>query len=196
MTWHGHVNRFETILHDSHLQQGDRVGLICKNRYGARACPRWLMYSPAWAVPPASTHLSLVKPSLTSPIAHLRWEWAAAAFAAYRLGAMAVPMYESQHPDEWEYIVTNSGSRIVVASAPAARCVQGLLASNHIDRAILVDAVPELASHDGCTMLSSVAACPPRSSSPHVDPELPCQIIYTSGTTGRVSGGGQGWHCV
>src|SRR5215831_7061703 len=35
-------------------------------------------------------------------IANNRVEWAVAAYACYGLGAAFVPMYEAQHPKEWE----------------------------------------------------------------------------------------------
>eukprot|EP00045_Choanoeca_perplexa_P009624 m.93125 g.93125 ORF g.93125 m.93125 type:complete len:619 (+) comp14973_c0_seq1:50-1906(+) len=147
--WQLQVDRLEAVLKDSHLRQGDRVALICKNR----------------------------------------WEWSATAFAAYRLGAMAVPMYESQHADEWEYMIKTSGATIVAASDPATACLQRLLKGNVIERAILLDDVPDLKDHDGCVTLSSVAVPTTQSKTAiEVDPHLPAQIIFTSGTTGLPKG--------
>src|SRR5690606_20898524 len=44
-------------------------------------------------------------------------EWAAACFASYGLGAQFVPMYPAQPEKEWEYILSDSGSKVVFASA-------------------------------------------------------------------------------
>eukprot|EP00730_Choanoeca_flexa_P015874 TRINITY_DN7388_c0_g1_i1.p1 TRINITY_DN7388_c0_g1~~TRINITY_DN7388_c0_g1_i1.p1 ORF type:complete len:652 (+),score=132.66 TRINITY_DN7388_c0_g1_i1:121-2076(+) len=147
--WQQHVNQLQAVLTDSNIQQGDRVGLICKNR----------------------------------------WEWAATAFAAYRLGAMIVPMYESQYPEDWMYIVDNSGAKVIVATNAAASSIERMLTSASVERAILLDNVPSLAGHDGCIKVDfdvqSTSIVP---SLPEMDPTLPCQIIYTSGTTGKPKG--------
>ena len=45
-----------------------------------------------------------------------RPEWAAGAYATFGLGGQFVPMYEQQHPDDWGYIVGDSGARIVLVS--------------------------------------------------------------------------------
>ena len=45
-----------------------------------------------------------------------RPEWAVGAYATYGVGAAWVPMYEQQRPKEWEYILRDSGARVVFAS--------------------------------------------------------------------------------
>jgi long-chain acyl-CoA synthetase len=45
-----------------------------------------------------------------------RVEWAIAAYAAYGLGARYCPMYESQAAKDWEYIVSDSGAKVLLAS--------------------------------------------------------------------------------
>lgn len=47
-------------------------------------------------------------------IANNRLEWAVGAYATYTLGAAYVPMYETQLPKEWEYILKDSGSKVVL----------------------------------------------------------------------------------
>ena len=41
-------------------------------------------------------------------------EWAAAAYATYKLGAQWVPMYEQQHPKDWQHIIADSGTKVRV----------------------------------------------------------------------------------
>jgi len=41
-------------------------------------------------------------------ISNNRWEWAALAAAAYSLNAAIVPMYETQLPKDWTYILNDS----------------------------------------------------------------------------------------
>src|SRR5690349_16464095 len=42
-----------------------------------------------------------------------RIEWAIAAYATYGLGAAYVPMYESQLDKDWEYIIRDSGAKVL-----------------------------------------------------------------------------------
>ena len=51
-------------------------------------------------------------------IANNRAEWAICAFASYGLGARWVPMYESELPHVWKYIVTDSSIKILFVSKP------------------------------------------------------------------------------
>src|SRR5262245_46460841 len=44
-------------------------------------------------------------------IANNRPEWAVAAYATYGRKGAFVPMYESQHADEWEYILKDCGAK-------------------------------------------------------------------------------------
>jgi len=39
--------------------------------------------------------------------------WATAAYASYGLGATFVPMYEAQRPEDWEFILQDSGATVV-----------------------------------------------------------------------------------
>ena len=45
-------------------------------------------------------------------ISNNRNEWAVGAYAAYTLGAAYVPMYESQHAEEWAYILHDCGAEV------------------------------------------------------------------------------------
>lgn len=51
-------------------------------------------------------------------IANNRAEWAICAFASYGLGARWVPMYESELPHVWKYIVTDGSIKILFVSKP------------------------------------------------------------------------------
>src|SRR5690606_36916027 len=46
-------------------------------------------------------------------IANNRYEWAVCAYATYGLGAKYAPMYESQLPKDWEYILRDCGAKVV-----------------------------------------------------------------------------------
>lgn len=52
-------------------------------------------------------------------IADNRIEWAVLAFASFGLGACFVPMYEAQKPDEWAFILEDSGAKVVIGASNA-----------------------------------------------------------------------------
>jgi long-chain acyl-CoA synthetase len=54
-------------------------------------------------------------------IANNRSEWAIAAYATYGLNAAYVPMYESQSPKEWAYILRDCGAKVVIVANDKAR---------------------------------------------------------------------------
>src|SRR6185312_982402 len=45
-----------------------------------------------------------------------RVEWAVAAFACYGLGAAFVPMYQAQNPKEWEFIVRDCETSLLIVA--------------------------------------------------------------------------------
>jgi len=49
-------------------------------------------------------------------IANNRVEWAAACYATFGLGAAFVPMYEAQHPEEWQFILDDCGAKVVIGA--------------------------------------------------------------------------------
>lgn len=117
-------------------------------------------------------------------ISHNRLEWVVAAYATYGLGATFVPLYEEQHPAEWEFILADSGAKVVVAgsqnvaetlprpSKPSARehvIVVGGSGNDSFER-----------------LLERGAASPVRAEHPGAD--APASLIYTSGTTGAPKG--------
>jgi long-chain acyl-CoA synthetase len=120
-------------------------------------------------------------------IAGNRVEWAVAAYAAYGLGARFCPMYESQLAEDWDYIVRDSGARILLASTHAiyekvkdwAKKIDSL---EHV----YCMALPE----EDPASFQAVEALGRKNPAPTVaiDPEWVCGFIYTSGTTGKPKG--------
>lgn len=116
-----------------------------------------------------------------------RVEWAVGAYATYGLGAHYVPMYEAQHPDEWAYIVRDSGAKVLLVSTEAihARALRFLDEIETLRHVVCFDA-PEGANHAYRKQLAMGAEHPIPSIRPELDETA--GLIYTSGTTGRPKG--------
>jgi len=118
-------------------------------------------------------------------IANNRLEWAVAAYATYGLEAAFVSMYLAQRSDERQFILRDSGAKVVIVANEAI----------HGDVAAM--ALPELAHIVGLerpasdpvswvALLESGAAVPVAARSP--DPASVAAVVYTSGTTGQPKG--------
>ena len=113
-------------------------------------------------------------------------QWAIAAYAVYGLGACFVPMYEKQNPNDWRFIIEDSGSKVVLVSGQkiadkgAAKLVDEIEALAHI---IDLSGTGE-ASFEG--LCAAGQAAPVDAADPGWD-DL-CGFIYTSGTTGNPKG--------
>jgi len=121
-------------------------------------------------------------------ISNNRWEWAALASAAYSLNAAIVPMYETQLPKDWEYILNDS------------QCSALFCSTNEI----FIKAVKEVLPSTPCvsdTLCFDTASGEPHSLSTAIEhakgkttqviaptPDDLAGLIYTSGTTGQPKG--------
>ena len=120
-------------------------------------------------------------------ISNNRVEWAAAAYATYGLGGSFVPMYEAQQPKEWEFILKDSGAKVVFcASQVIAGQVKAML-GNLPDAKKVVCLDAPVSDPDSFQALLEVGKKNP---SPAItpDPKSLAAFIYTSGTTGNPKG--------
>ncbi|MDQ3544281.1 MAG: AMP-binding protein, partial [Actinomycetota bacterium] len=127
-----------------------------------------------------------------SILANTRVEFTIADLAVNAAGGVAVPVYPSNSPDECEWVVGNSGSRVVVCEnagqVTKINAVRGSLpALEHIvvidgpvEGTLTVDEVAERGRGRDEAELDDRAS--------QVNIDDPCLIIYTSGTTGRPKG--------
>jgi long-chain acyl-CoA synthetase len=114
-------------------------------------------------------------------------EWAVVAYATYGRGAALVPLYEAQRPEEWAYILADSGARVVFAGRPAIaeqlRAQQAELAA--LEQVFALGTGPtDLPRYDA--LLERGRQSPAPSVSP--EPGDVAGVIYTSGTTGNPKG--------
>jgi len=118
-------------------------------------------------------------------IANNRVEWAVAAFATYGLEGRFVPMYEAELEQTWEYIIRDSGVKILFVSKPVIyekiKCFIDRIPT--LEKMVLIegsgaDTMEEL---ERAGEMKPVPAIHP--SADHV-----AVLIYTSGTTGDPKG--------
>ncbi|MEL6345308.1 MAG: long-chain fatty acid--CoA ligase [Myxococcota bacterium] len=120
-------------------------------------------------------------------ISNNRVEWAVGAYATYGRGALYVPMYEKQNPEDWEYIIADSGAKaILVADDKVAAKIKGIR-----ERLPGVATVINLTGNDHADMtyqqvLDAGQGAPVQPADPN--PGDLAGLIYTSGTTGRPKG--------
>jgi long-chain acyl-CoA synthetase len=120
-------------------------------------------------------------------VSNNRVEWAVAAYATYGRRAAFVPMYESQLPDEWIFIMRDCGAKMVIASTQA---IFDTLDRRRIEVPTLRHVIGlELPASDE----RSYGSIQARGKDATVAPEHPsaneiADFIYTAGTTGEPKG--------
>lgn len=121
-------------------------------------------------------------------IANNRAEWAVGAYATYGLAARYVPMYESQLPKDWKYILDDSGAKVVFAATAEIHgqltAMQGELST--LEHVICLDssAGDDVLTYDD--VREKGRGNPTEIARP--DGEHIAGFIYTSGTTGNPKG--------
>jgi long-chain acyl-CoA synthetase len=125
-------------------------------------------------------------------LCNTRLEFTVANLAASTAGAIVVPVYPSNSPVECEWVVGDSGARVIICEdrAQVAKIeevrsalpdlVHVLIVDGECEGALSVDAVTASGRTGDVGELDRRAAA--------VGPDDACLIIYTSGTTGRPKG--------
>src|SRR5690606_34444209 len=120
-------------------------------------------------------------------MAHTSYEWSLLDFAAWSAGAVPVPIYETSSAEQAEWIVSNSGARVVFAETRGmAAMLQPMVERlEHLERVIVLDenAIETVIGHG-----ADVPADRVTERSEAADMSSLATIIYTSGTTGRPKG--------
>ncbi len=121
-------------------------------------------------------------------VANNRVEWAVAAYAAYGLGAAFVPMYEAQHPKEWEFIVRDCEAKLlIVANEGILAKAKGMLGPcPSLKHMVLLDGQ---SNGDGrITTYQALLDSGKKADAIKPQPADEATLIYTSGTTGNPKG--------
>lgn len=109
--------------------------------------------------------------------------FALAAYAAYGLGAVIVPMYEVQSKSDWQFIFKDAKPKIAIVKNDAIRSEIDKLETPGLEHIFVIS------SQDGESFLEKAEAFEPLDADDDVATEDDlCDIIYTSGTTGRPHG--------
>ncbi|MBJ93858.1 MAG: long-chain fatty acid--CoA ligase [Rickettsiales bacterium] len=131
--------------------------------------------------------LGLGDGEVVAVISNNRVEWAVGAYATYGCGGMYVPMYEKQNLADWEYIIGDSGAKLLLVANPdiAARAMPLLDRFERLEKIICLSGEAE-----GCIPWDQVMAMgrdnPAEPAQP--EPSALAGLIYTSGTTGNPKG--------
>ncbi len=131
--------------------------------------------------------IGLEKGDTVAIIANNRVEWAVSAYATYGIGAKFCPMYEAQSSKEWEYIVNDSGAKVLLVATQEIyeKTLPFVGTVGVLERVIYFDGPRD--SNDAYFALVEHGKHNP---SPIYHPDVNdlCGFIYTSGTTGNPKG--------
>ncbi len=121
-------------------------------------------------------------------IADNRVEWAVGAYGTYTLGGAWVPMYEAQQAKDWQYILADSGARVVIVADDGIRAQLDDYADQLPDllQIVVIDGAAGGSAITFDELLARGAEAPV--DTVHPDPSSLAGLIYTSGTTGNPKG--------
>jgi len=115
-------------------------------------------------------------------------------WAGFRLGAVMVPIVHFYGASEVEFILKQSGARLLVTvdrfghvdHAENLCAIQGRLPA--LEHVVVVPSGTPGAALAGAVALEALLEAPPFSGKPDIDPDRPAMVGYTSGTTASPKG--------
>ena len=116
-----------------------------------------------------------------------RYEWSLIDYAIWRAGATTVAIYETSAPDQVEWILTDSGTKLLIVEDADQQTRHGavIAAADALNETLVIDggAIAELYKRGADISDSILDACEEAAKSSDA-----ATLIYTSGTTGRPKG--------
>ncbi len=172
-------------------RNGDRV-MLCREPSGWTPVSARQLYRWAVGVARSLDAWGIAKGDRVAILSENRAEWAIADFAAQLLGAAVVPVYPTLLPDQVEYLLRDSGARVIfLSTADQFTKFSAIRNQVGVEKAVLMDPV---AGADAIPMRELMESGP-EARDPEFDartrsiqPDDLATIIYTSGTTGRPKG--------
>ena len=127
-------------------------------------------------------------------IAENRWEWPVVDFATLAIGAADVPLYGTTTPEQFGYMINDSGAKIaVVSTADQLRKLEQAGDMPALERVVVMDAVPLEAAESFQQAIEGWQELRARDEGfdarlRAVKGDALATLIYTSGTTGQPKG--------
>ena len=117
-------------------------------------------------------------------------EWALSDIAILSLGAVTVPIYPSNTPEDVQYILRDSESRFIIVENEAQfKKIEEFKSLDHIITIEkLVHVKPGIISLDELELLGKKLSFDLKKEIENVSPEDMATLVYTSGTTGKPKG--------
>jgi long-chain acyl-CoA synthetase len=129
--------------------------------------------------------LGVARGDCVAVISNNRIEWAIGAFACYSLGAVWVPMYESQLDADWKFILSDCAAKVCWVSGDAIKKRVDAFAGT-------IPSLQHVIDFDAAAgnSFASIAAAGDAKPTPAIAPAPSdvAELIYTSGTTGKPKG--------
>ena len=123
-----------------------------------------------------------------------RWEWAISDLATLALGAVDVPLYATNTPEQVGYMLRDSGARVaIVSNAQQLAKLRGCGDLPSLEHVLVMDEGPRADAESFSAIMQSAPLKQARSAEfdqllQAVKPDDLATIIYTSGTTGEPKG--------
>lgn len=112
-------------------------------------------------------------------------EWPIVAYACYRLGAVVVPTFAQQAPEQWRHVLTDSGAKVaIVAGEQIVEAVAGARRPEGLAHVVSLTKT----SHQVPLFDDLIASARPVALPEAPGPDDLASILYTSGTTGDPRG--------